>query len=109
MTTMQITLPDDIFEAVRIEAEHFGTTAEQRVQRLIVDTHRPISDKLSPDEIRRRLAAMDEHAAGAAERNALFPPPAFVDDSRETIYDDPRLYPSQVRHDSSVPEPTSEH
>ncbi len=40
MTTMQITLPDDIAEAVRIEAEHFGTTPEQRVQRLIEEIHR---------------------------------------------------------------------
>jgi len=40
MTSITIELPDDILEAVRIEAEHFGTTPEQRIERLIEQTHR---------------------------------------------------------------------
>lgn len=38
--TLSIELPDDIYEAVRLEAEAFGDTAKTRIERMIERTHR---------------------------------------------------------------------
>lgn len=40
MATITLELPDDILEAVRIEAEYFGTAAKERLERMVEDTHR---------------------------------------------------------------------
>lgn len=39
MTTITLRLPDDILEVARLEAEYFGTTAEERIERLVEKTH----------------------------------------------------------------------
>lgn len=37
--TLTIELPDNIYEAVRLEAEAYGDTAENRIERIITKTH----------------------------------------------------------------------
>lgn len=51
--TLTIELPDDIYEAVRIEAEAYGDTAKTRVERVIEQLHRHRATTIRADAHKR--------------------------------------------------------
>ena len=70
--TLTIELPDDLYEAVRLEAEYYGLTAKERIEHMIEKTHRHrVTHPLA--EMRERLDHLVEQGETIPLRE-LIPP-----------------------------------
>ncbi len=88
MATLTLNISDAAYRQLERRAANEKLSVDLLVESLI-QRSLPDEDRVSQEEIERKLAMLDEQADRASKRAHLYPPGFKLDDSRETIYGGP--------------------